>query len=256
MLIFTSPDVAKGGFELAIARKAPGTYLLILARAYGMAATRVFAVLNSSTPSSTVAASSADGHPLIWLDTDLDRDPRNLGPPEGVLAALKAADAQVVKPTGRVQRMHAKEGGERDAHELELVLSEDQLARCCWYCDALETDVDVRDNDRFRSCGGEGYASTYMCHQVWASRSLTHCRVPSDLRSTPVCKQIWLREGRIWRLALVHMNVCHYSSLTNPPSCLFILIDLHTTCILRIWSMWYYRMYTYEPRLQSHVCTS
>ncbi len=166
MLIFTSPDVAKGDFELAIARKSPGTYLLILARAYGMAASRVYAVLNSSTPSSTIPASSAAGHPLIWVDTDLDRDPRNLGPPEGVLAALKAADVQVVQPTGRVQRMHAKEGGERDAYEVELMLDEDQFARCCWYCDALETDVDVRDNDRLQRCSGEGYTSTYMCSQV------------------------------------------------------------------------------------------
>nr|VWO95085.1 Nonribosomal peptide synthetase 1 (EC [Ganoderma boninense] len=165
MLIFTTPDVAKGSFKLAIARKSPGKYLLILARAYGMAETRVFAVLNSSTPSSTIAASSASGHPLIWLDTDLDRDPRNLAPPRGVLGALQAADPPVIKLTGRVQRMHAKEGGERDAHEVEIVLSEDQLARCCWYCDALETDIDVRDDERFKSCGGTGYASTYMCQQ-------------------------------------------------------------------------------------------
>ncbi|KAJ7914849.1 hypothetical protein B0H13DRAFT_2001363 [Mycena leptocephala] len=128
MLIFTSPDITKGSFELAIARKSPGTYLLILARAYGMAATRVHAVLNVSTPRST------------------------------------AADKEVLRPTGRVQRMHAEEGGDRDAHQVELVLTEDQLARCCWYCDALEVDTDVRDHSRFPLCSGQGYASTYMCH--------------------------------------------------------------------------------------------
>ncbi|KAI1785842.1 hypothetical protein LXA43DRAFT_1036119 [Ganoderma leucocontextum] len=182
MLIFTSPDIAKGGIELAIARKSPGTYLLILARAYGMAATRVHAVLNSSTPSSTIPASSATGHPLIWLDTDLDRDPRNLGPAEGVLAALKAAETQVVQPTGRVQRMHGEEGGERDAHEVELMLDEDQLARCCWYCAALEVDTDVRDNDRFQLCDGEGYTSTYMCPQC-ANKSGFARAVSGFLRS-------------------------------------------------------------------------
>ncbi|KAJ6538987.1 hypothetical protein B0H19DRAFT_1176524 [Mycena capillaripes] len=164
MLIFTSPDIAKGAFELAIARKSPGTYLLILARAYGMAATRVYAVLNISTPNSTVPVISASNRPVIWLDADLDRDPRNLGPPQGVLAGLRAADKEVVRPTGRMQRMHATEGGERDAHQVELLLTEDQLARCCWYCHALEVDTDVRDNDRFPRCSGEGYSSTYMCH--------------------------------------------------------------------------------------------
>lgn len=196
MLIFTSDNVAKGGFELAIARRSPGTYLLILARAYGMAETRVYAVLNSSTPSSTVPASSPTGHPLIWLDTDLDRDPRHLGPPEGVLAALMAADSQVVRPTGRVQRMHGKEGGERDAHEVELMLEEDQLARCCWYCNILETDVDARDNTRLQRCSGEGYTSTYMCQQV--RRFFSHwVWSSSDARSPPVRKQIRVREGRL-----------------------------------------------------------
>ncbi len=119
MLIFTSPDIAKGGLELAISRKSPGTYLLVFARAYGMADTRVYAILNTSTPRSIVLANSAAGHPLIWPDSDLDR---NFGAPGDVLAALKASDTQVIQPAGRTQRMHAKQGGEREAHEVELIL--------------------------------------------------------------------------------------------------------------------------------------
>ena len=166
MLVFTPPDIAKGGLELAIARRSPGTFLIIFARAYGMAATREYAVLNTSTSRSTVPALSAAGHPLMWLDADLDR---NFGASEGVFAALKTADAQIIQPTGRTQRIYAKQGGERDAHEVELILDEDQLARCCWCCDTLEVDTDVRDNDCFKHCSGEGYTSTYMCHQVGES---------------------------------------------------------------------------------------
>ena len=99
----------------------------------------------------------------MWLDADLDR---NFGASEGVFAAPKAADPQVIQPTGRTQRMYAKQGGERDAHEVELILDEDQLVCCCWCCNTLEVDTDVRDNDRFKLCSGEGYTSTYMCHQV------------------------------------------------------------------------------------------
>ena len=106
MLVFHSPDIVNGSFELAIARRSPGTYLIILARAYGMAATRVYTVLNTSTPPSTVPPLSSSGHPLIWLDADLDRRPPHLGPPNGVLAALRAADSEVIRPTGRTQRMN------------------------------------------------------------------------------------------------------------------------------------------------------
>ncbi|TBU30095.1 hypothetical protein BD311DRAFT_787404 [Dichomitus squalens] len=182
MLIFTSPDIVNGSFVLAVARKSPGTYLVVLARAYGMAATHLYTVLNSSTPRSTVPPLSSAGRPLIWLDADLDRHPAQLGPPNGVLAALRAADSEIIRPTGRTQRMHAELGGERDAHEVELILDEDQLARCCWYCDALELDSDVRDNYRFPLCSGEGYTSTYMC-QTCAQKSAFARAISSFLRS-------------------------------------------------------------------------
>ena len=166
MFVFSSPEIVKGSFELAIARKSPNTYLLILARAYGMAATRTYAVLNVSTPRSAPPALSAEGRPLIWLDTDLDRDPRQLGPPGGVLAALQGAEPPVVRVTGRTQRMRAAEGGEREAHEVELLVDDEQIGRCCWYCGDVELASDVHEGRRFPHCGGEGAASTYMCFRV------------------------------------------------------------------------------------------
>jgi hypothetical protein len=194
MLVFTSPDLAKGGISYAIARKSPNTYILAYARAYGMAASREVAILNAFTPRSNSAPTlplSASGKPLIWIDTDLDRDARNLGPEGGVLKALLAAEPPVIQSTGRTRGMHMTEGGLRDAGEVELLLTEDELARVCWYCSAIETETDVKDNDRFRSCGGEGYETTYMCSQV---RSLQHILLGygSDWIAT-VFSTIWSR---------------------------------------------------------------
>ncbi|KAH9921556.1 uncharacterized protein BXZ73DRAFT_51798 [Epithele typhae] len=167
MLVFTSPEVANRGFELSLARHArkPNTFLVVFSRAYGMASSRTYAVLNVSTPAAAPASLSPQGRPLIWLDSDLDRDPRNLGPSKGVLAALLAAEPPVVRATGRTQRMHAAEGGERDAHEVEVLLAGDQLARCCWYCGASELNDDVREGRRFERCPGsaDGAESSYRC---------------------------------------------------------------------------------------------
>lgn len=224
MLVFHSPDIVNGSFELAIARRSPGTYLVILARAYGMAATRVYTVLNTSTPPSTVPPLSSSGHPLIWLDADLDRRPPHLGPPDGVLAALRAADSEVIRPTGRTQRMNAKLGGERDAHEVELVLEEDQLARCCWYCDAFELDTDFRDNRRFLLCSGEGYESTYMCPQVGHPSTFT-CQ--SNSYPIPVRPEVRVLQSRLRLLALFLMSVLFWGW---PYS----ILRLHMLCCIMI----------------------
>jgi hypothetical protein len=61
------------------------------------------------------------------------------------------------------------EGGLRDAGEVELLLTEDELARACWYCGVIEYEWQVASNDRFVPCGGEGYHITYMCSQVCSS---------------------------------------------------------------------------------------
>jgi hypothetical protein len=58
------------------------------------------------------------------------------------------------------------EGGLQATSEVEIVLSEDELARVCWYCEAIETETDAKEGDRFIPCGGDGYETTYMCSQV------------------------------------------------------------------------------------------
>ena len=79
-----------------------------------MAASREVDILNYSTPRSEKIELSEDGHPLIWLDTDLDRRNKNyLTPVGGMLAGLKSVEPPVIRPTGRTRKMHAATGGER-----------------------------------------------------------------------------------------------------------------------------------------------
>lgn len=161
MLVFTSPALSNGGLEFSLARKHPNKYLAVYARAYGMAATREWSILNFTTPGSERLSSSPQNRPCIWLDTELDRDERNLGPAGGMLAAMLAAEPPVVKATGRTKTIHAALGGEREAHEVEILVQEDDLARFCYYCGGLQHATDI-----FERCGGEGYTSIYWCPEV------------------------------------------------------------------------------------------
>jgi hypothetical protein len=171
MIVFRCPILGSDAFEFAIARQSPSTYLVVFARAYGMAAGRQVATLNVSTPqSSNSARFSSSGKPLIWIDSDLDRHSPSLGPEGGVLKALLAAEPPVVRATGRVRGMHMPEGGLRDAAEVEVLLAGDDMARVCWYCSDVELESDVQDGRRFPVSGGEGYEATYMCFRVCPSR--------------------------------------------------------------------------------------
>jgi hypothetical protein len=168
MLLFTSPTLAGGRLEYALVRKPGNQFSLIFTRGAGMAADREGAVLNFSTPPSDQPVLSADRHPIIWLDSDIDRDERNLGPPGGMLAALLAADPPVIRATGRTKVIHASMGGERDVSEVEVLLAEEDLARVCYYCGSMETVYD----DRFEQCGGQDHESLYWCGPVSENAAL------------------------------------------------------------------------------------
>lgn len=61
-----------------------------------------------------------------------------------------------------------RKGKERVAVEVELLLEEDELARCCYYCGMPENDGEK--DHRFRRINGEGYESSYRCFRVRFSR--------------------------------------------------------------------------------------
>ncbi|KDR73037.1 hypothetical protein GALMADRAFT_228722 [Galerina marginata CBS 339.88] len=172
MLIFTSPQLSSGSLQYALARKPNNQLVLIFARAYGMLETRESAILNFTTPHSQKPQLSAENRLLIWLDSDVDRDDREfVKPPGGMLAALLAADPPIISTTGRTKMMSSAEGREREAVEVELMMSVDDLARICYYCHAIETDVDAREA-RFQVCGGDGFETQYCCNSCSTSSGI------------------------------------------------------------------------------------
>ncbi|EPS94156.1 hypothetical protein FOMPIDRAFT_1134853 [Fomitopsis schrenkii] len=168
ILDFTTPVYCKDSFEYAIARKAepnPNQYMLIFSRAYGMAATRNLATLNYSTTARAIEAPklSPAGRPLIWIDSDIDRIPGSLGPASGdMLSALLQASRPLIRPTGRTRMMIAQPGGARIAHEVEILLEEDELAHMCGYCGCPE----LAEPDRFKRYGGSDARPEYICFTV------------------------------------------------------------------------------------------
>lgn len=166
--VFDSPHLVAGQLDFGIARASNANanhYLLIWAKGNGQLASRVFTELNVSTGSSEadVPQLSADGYPLIWFDSSIDRDPRNLAPAGGTLAALLAARPPVLRLTGRKRLMSAPEGGEREAQEAEILLKEDELARVCSYCGLLESKTEEK---RWQKLSGDGYKTLYSCDLV------------------------------------------------------------------------------------------
>ncbi|KZT68259.1 hypothetical protein DAEQUDRAFT_336988 [Daedalea quercina L-15889] len=137
-----------------------------------MAATRRWATLNCSTSPGMAEAPtlSSAGHPLIWLDCDIDRDPRSVGP--DLLNTLLSADPPVVRPTGRMCTMVAEPGGARVAHEVEILMGEDGFSRMCCYCG----DTELAGPHSFKLCSSDNARSRYICSacegQTAAKRTL------------------------------------------------------------------------------------
>lgn len=143
--VFDSPKLVAGQVDFGIAR-AGSKYILVFAKGNGMLVTRRFSELNVDPP-----APGSDGHQLIWFDAAIDRDPRNLGPVGGTLAALLAASPTVIRLTGRVRG---------ETQEVEVLLDEDELARVCSSCGLIESKTEER---RWQRHTGEGFESQYWC---------------------------------------------------------------------------------------------
>ena len=150
--------------DFVLTRTAANKYALFFGRAYGMAASRRWADLNSTTTSSEPLLLSSDKRPCIWVDSSLDRDPRNLGPEGGLIATLLSCDPPVFRLTGEKKNMYAKEGGWREAQQVEILLKEEDIARSCHCCGNCEFPSGL--GERYTHVGGENYTSIYQCSDV------------------------------------------------------------------------------------------
>lgn len=144
--VFDAPALVPG-VDFGIARSPRGRYAVVFAKGNGMLESRRFSALHAED----AAELSADGRPLIWFDAAIDRDPRNLGPPGGTLAALLAATPPVIRLTGRTRG---------ETREVEILLAEDELARVCGSCWAVEAKSEER---RWQRHQGAGCESLYWC---------------------------------------------------------------------------------------------
>jgi hypothetical protein len=168
MLIFHSSDFTF--YAYAISRK-KNKYRLVFAPAYGMVPGRDVAILNYTTSDVATLPTSTCGRPLLWFDSDWDRyNKPDITAPRGILSTVLAATPPVIAMTGRTQPMRGRDGEEREAVEVELLLSEDQLSHQCWSCGHYETDTDVQSG-RMARWLGEGSESLYCCAQVSVAES-------------------------------------------------------------------------------------
>ena len=176
MFKFTSSHNVLSGnrLEFSIARRDGSEFQLILSRSTGFLPSQEFAKLNSSTARFQPLTFSKEGNPTIWLDVDYERDPRGFTDPGSILGAMLEAEPRVpVRLTGRKKIVKGDGEGkktgwaqdEREIVEVELLLEEDELARCCYYCGSPENDWD-RNTGRFECLSGQGYESTYRCFRV------------------------------------------------------------------------------------------
>ncbi|KAJ7633488.1 hypothetical protein DFH06DRAFT_693443 [Mycena polygramma] len=111
-----------------------------------------------------------NGHPCLWLE------PRDTSAPlEQVLDNLLAAQPRgPVALTGRKKRIPKEnasgeyDAGYEEAVEVMLLLNEEELAHCCYYCGSAEEFYGDQHDVRYVKIGGQGYSSTYGCPECLA----------------------------------------------------------------------------------------
>jgi hypothetical protein len=160
MFVLTSPLLAGNHLALIIVRDENHYYLAYSRGYYGHCPTRITADFNPTTAGGK-PNSLPNGYPYIWLEpTSLPKGENILDEVEGLISKLLVAQPRApIRPTGRKRAVPGVDGG---AVEIVIMLSEDELAHCCYYCGRPEEVYDPR----YRRIGGKGHSRTYGCPEV------------------------------------------------------------------------------------------
>ncbi|KAJ6493807.1 hypothetical protein DFH09DRAFT_946932 [Mycena vulgaris] len=164
MLILNCP---RNPLPLVIVRDYNHYYLAFSRGYYGHCPTRFEGDFNRTTAGEEPHC-LPNGNPYIWLEP-----PVTWGSESGrealerlISQLLEAQPRPPIRLTGRRRSIPRTDDGVQrlggEAVEIVIMLSEDELAHCCYYCAQPEDERDLR----YKRIGGEGHSSTYGCPNV------------------------------------------------------------------------------------------
>ncbi|KAJ7782524.1 hypothetical protein DFH07DRAFT_324978 [Mycena maculata] len=166
---------------LVIVRDGNCYYLAFGRGYYGHCPTRIMACFNPATTEEEPRF-LPDGHPCIWLKPD------GLGVTSNLIAQL--LQVQPRAPIHLTGRLPTRNGKALEAVEVIMLLGEDELAHCCYYCGEPEEVFGPHGpwpEVKYKKIGGTGYASTYGCPGCLDKRSFL----------TRTWRRAW-RDTRVW----------------------------------------------------------
>ena len=151
---------------------------LVLAARYAMFPAQEIAELNTLTPNEPMVLSS-EGYPLIWFYPRLG--PGSILSEDQLLDALSKAEPPVVRKTSETKTTKVGGGDECVVNRVELLVKEETLPRCCYYCGAIEADTFDKPEQRFAKFWGSDFSSLYWCNTVSLSANLEK-----------TCSRVWI----------------------------------------------------------------
>ncbi|KAJ6585311.1 hypothetical protein B0H19DRAFT_418571 [Mycena capillaripes] len=180
MFVIHSPALTDGQFGFVIARDDNHYYFMLAGEFYGHCPSRICKDMNASTAAEEPTF-LPNGHPCIWVEP-LEDYVFNLGK---LLAITPRAPIRLSGRRKSIASAKGELGETKELVEIVIMLSEDELAHCCYYCGRPES---MRANyadppalrepytDHWSRMGGNGYSSTYKCCDCLAERFFTRIR--------------------------------------------------------------------------------
>ncbi|KAJ6585308.1 hypothetical protein B0H19DRAFT_1227776 [Mycena capillaripes] len=172
MFVIDSPALAGGRLGFVIARDDNHYYFVLAGDIfYGHCQSRIFKDMNATTAAEEPTF-LPNGHPCIWLEPPEDGDIKDL-----LAKLLDVTPRAPIRLSGRKKAIFSADGESRELVEIVIMLSEDELAHCCYYCGRPEATLGREPHtDHWPRIGGNGYSSTYKCYDCLEEGFFTRVR--------------------------------------------------------------------------------